>query len=321
MCHRMIGIALALALCAAGQGNDWRQLCLDGIASEKAGRYAEAESTLKQALAAARAIDPRGPETATVLNGVGTLLHQLGRWMDSEKAYLESLSILEHRTGPESAASRTARINLLAFYTDTNQPGKGDEIADALQKSLAPGSSGSDDAAVHGALASFRLTTSEWDRAESHFQESVRIWSLQKRAPEGIHYTLSNYGLLLFQRGRIQEAKDKFLRARDTAESQLGRGHPYFHRTLANLGIAYGALGETKQADKLLALAVDLAIGTFGPDHIHTAQIMNSYLALPRRKHDRVSREMTRQAQAIVEKHSRENPINKVWDVRTLVRR
>ncbi|WP_038248512.1 tetratricopeptide repeat protein [Wolbachia endosymbiont of Glossina morsitans morsitans] len=57
-------------------------------------------------------------------------------------------------------------------------------------------------------------------------------------------------------------------------EKHYGSGHVQVAKLLANLGIAYGALGDHKKQEELLEQALPIFEKHYGPDHPGVAKLL-----------------------------------------------
>ncbi len=91
------------------------------------GKYAEAESLLKRALAILeKALGPEHPRVATALNNLALVYKAQGRYTEAEPLQKRALAIFEKALGPEHPHVATSLENYAALLRKT---GRSDEAA------------------------------------------------------------------------------------------------------------------------------------------------------------------------------------------------
>lgn len=313
----------ACCLCSADTG-EWVRLTTQGTVQEKSGNYGSAEALHREALAITQKLDPTGVETATVIHNLAAVYHQTGRISEAEQAYEKALHMFKQRVGTSHVFVRRMEMSILAFYADTQQPGKGDSVAAALRKHLESSSeeiAPLERAQIAAALGLFAHSTNNFNQALFWYEKSASIWAtIPGELSDHSAFLFNNYGSLLVRMGRLAKAREVLTRAHDATRRVVGEDHPYFHRSLLNLASLASAEGRPTLAAEYLDRAIHLATRAFGPDHVHTAQLMASYRSLGGYANNARARRMAERGSEILARHSREHGLDRVIDARSFAR-
>ena len=87
---------------------------------------------------------------------------------------------------------------------------------------------------------------------------------------------LGGLGMLFFNRRRLQETKELFLRTPKRRKEALGPKHISTLSTLNNLGILYSQQGKMKEAEQMYMQALKLKEKALGPKHASTLVTVNN---------------------------------------------
>src|SRR5579862_84579 len=102
---------------------------LNEASSFLAGReYLKAEAAYGGALKTASELEPSELYRGITLNDLGILFQDLGRYIDAEKLFLQSLSVLERRYSTSDRVVVRAGANLVSLYLETQQITKAESI-------------------------------------------------------------------------------------------------------------------------------------------------------------------------------------------------
>jgi tetratricopeptide (TPR) repeat protein len=104
-------------------------------------------------------------------------------------------------------------------------------------------------------------------------------------------------------------------------ERRLGRSHTATVRVLANLGWAYGRVGQPARAEPLLREALQSAESVYGPEDVRTAEVLSKYADVLRNMNRKAeARELRKRSNEILAKSDRENAMGLKVDVGSLGR-
>jgi serine/threonine protein kinase/Tfp pilus assembly protein PilF len=244
---------------------------------QRLGVYDEAESRLRQALAAARE-SGRAEDEAEVLHKLGRALverhdtaaaepllrramvmrrRQLGENHPLVAETLESLSRLHFERGELEQAEALARQGLALLQIAEPEEGR------------------------RTALLLHRLGLVLLQRADYGGAEEALRGALEKRRqihpephPE-IATSLANLAYLLHTIGRYDEAERLYREAVESYRSVLGEGHPWVGRALAGLASTLRARGELQEAEKLHRQVLQVHIKNLGDSDDEVAMAFN----------------------------------------------
>jgi tetratricopeptide (TPR) repeat protein/CHAT domain-containing protein len=242
-----------------------------------AGRFAEAEPLLKQALAIDEKLGGRRPEVATDLNNLAELLRTRGRYAEAEPLYKRVLAIDEKALGPEHPDVGTALNNLARLYDDQGRYADAEQL---YKRALAI----AEKAPGHANLGTYLNNLASLYRNEGRYAEAEpplkRALAITEKAVGPNHpdfskdlYTL---GLLYRDQGRYGEAEPVMKRALAIAEKALGPEHPDVVRYLNNLATLYHTQGRYTEAVPLMRRVLGLDEKAFGSDHPNVASDLNN---------------------------------------------
>ncbi|HEY7645173.1 MAG TPA: tetratricopeptide repeat protein, partial [Hyphomicrobiales bacterium] len=114
--------SIFIALTAAALGAEpWDEAIARANLLTGQAKYTEAEGALKEALEEAGGAEAKDPRAAAVLNNLGALYRDMGRYPAAERFYLRAIDLLE-AIQPNYAAELTkTHGNLAALYVESRQ--------------------------------------------------------------------------------------------------------------------------------------------------------------------------------------------------------
>jgi tetratricopeptide (TPR) repeat protein len=255
-----------------------RDLCAEGRALRRSGRYAAAEELLVRALAIAENDPPRYVEAA---NELGVLYKYTARFDEAESLYrgalrhvaidsLEAATLwhnlggLEHSRGrfelAEPAARRAVEIRTRILGHD--HPAVAEDRA---------------------ALGAILDALGRLDEAETLLAATLETW---RRLYGSNHWEVAiaanNLAALCFRRGDLTQAGELWEQALRIKRNLLGSTHPELAPTLANLGVLTATRGDAAAARSLFADAIDVLGPEVRADHPVRRAVAASIKALPR---------------------------------------
>lgn len=207
-------------------------------AARQAGRYAEAASAHRQALAECeRTLGPEHPDTLASLNNLAWALFKSGGYAESEPLYRRALEVRERTLGPE--------------HPDTLASANG--------------------------LAELLHARGDYAAAELLFRRALeaRERTLGPEHPDAFA-SLDGLAMLLRSKGEHDEAKPLLEQALAGRERVLGPDHPDTLASVNNMAELHFSMGEDSQVQRLLERAFDGRQHTLGPEHPDTLMSLNN---------------------------------------------
>lgn len=261
--------ALAVLVLAAAAAEDpyaeYRRHSADAHAHLKAGEPAEAVESFKEALAAARRVNPGrdDPLVVDTLTWVANTLRDQDRWAEAEPVLREALAITrrlhrgrDHPAVAVYAGSLALALRELGRYDDAEPLFR---EALAIRRRLHPGRDHEEVARSVGNLGSLLEARGRFDEAEPLYREAAdmdrRLYG-SKDHPE-LSAGLNNLAYLLDARGRPTDAEKLFREVLEMEQRlHAGRDHPdlvWSHNNLAHVLAKQGkaADAETHYRDAL----------------------------------------------------------------------
>jgi len=260
------------------QGDDPLILNDLGLVLDAEGKYSEAESSYKLALA----LNENSPVTndlavATNLSNLGGLYTFLGRYQEAEP-FLEGALEIEERY-PESL-SLAITLNNFGLYCKTL--GKYDEAERLYKRALEIDGRVSvphnPTRATHlNNLAALYDARGNYDKALSLYQEALDIDQavLPPDHPD-IANRLNNLGVLHQHQGDYDGAVPLLTKAIDIDKKSLGEDHPDLSRDLNNLAISYRHEQRYSEAEELFNQALTIDEKTLGPCQFRVGNHLNN---------------------------------------------
>lgn len=206
---------------------------------------------------------------------LGVSLKMLGRHMDAEKAYLQSLAIRESRFGSESIESAETLSSLGELYRAMGDPDKAVHFLEralrAVEKSA--GSNNTMWCICKGNLANAlrsRGKPGDVERAVAYAKEALDGFRVLLNPLNPDHWYvgvgLNKYGQALTAAGRLDEAEEAL---RESLERRL-RGNPanehHIALTKLNLAVVLREKRRHEEAATLFAQAEQTLLRTRGPE-------------------------------------------------------
>ena len=287
---------------------------LNAIGKKRAGEYKAAKAILLEALS-------KAPNSASLLDALGSVQQDLGEYLEAERSYLRALSASAETEGdPERVA---VLYNLATLYVDTGQYSKGERVRKQLED-LRPETLDHHPAeagALLNVIASLERARNRDDEAERYYSRSLAL--LRKaHGPVSVDAALveASIGFLRLQAHQYEFAAALFREAIREVEIASGPENPELIRTLLNLARCENMSGDPNQAEPVARRAVELSVKVFGEGHPLTATAMlQQATALRRLGRKGVARDLEKRAKAWLRNNSRKNPTGYTVDVRELV--
>lgn len=202
------------------------------------GQYADAEKQYRVALASARRLAPSGDAmVASVLNGLGDSLSQLGADPEAESVYREALSIDQRLFGSDSLTTSQTLLGLAAVLYFA---GRYQEAEPLMLRSLS--------------IRRTKLGPTHWK----------------------VTNNLNDLGALYFQTGRYGAAASTWKECLSIAEQWAGKDHPEVASISNNIGRSLLIDNQLDEAEPYLVRTLDLDRRTRPPDHDDLILPLNS---------------------------------------------
>ena len=215
---------------------------------EVQGRYADAESLHKRALAIReKALGPEHPRVASSLNNLAVLYDAQGRYADAEPLIKRSLAIDEKALGPQHPKVAVGLNNLARLYDAQGRYADAEPLykrALAIQeKALGP--QHPDVGQSLNNLAGLYESQGRYADAEPLYKRALAIWE-KALGPDHSLVATSLDGLAELSRaqGRYADAEPLYKRALAVKDKALGPQHPSVAISLNNLAELYRAQGR-----------------------------------------------------------------------------
>jgi tetratricopeptide (TPR) repeat protein len=241
---------------------------LSARSKQKAGQYSAARDILLEALS-------KLPDSAALLDQLGSIEQDLGEYLEAERSYLHALSASAQTEG---GLDRVVTLNNLGnLYFETAQYAKGDRVREQLEK-VAPGTLEAYPAAAAallGAIGGLEHARNRDHEAESYCVRSLQLFQ-KANGPVSVDAALmkNNLGCLRVEAGQYDSASDLFRQAIREIEIAAGPENPALVRPLVNLARCENMSGHANRAEPLARRGVELSIRFFGEEHPVTATAM-----------------------------------------------
>ncbi|HEY7304752.1 MAG TPA: tetratricopeptide repeat protein [Bryobacteraceae bacterium] len=289
------------------------QQLLAARSKQHAGEYNAARDLLLQAL-------PNAPNSAALLDALGSVQQDLGEYLEAERSYLHALSASAQSEGdPERVA---ILHNLGTLYLDTGQHSKGERVREQLKK-LRPQTlhdHPAETAALLNVIACLEHARNRDDEAERYYSESLRFFH-QAHGPVSVDAALvkANLGFLRFEDRRYESAAGLFRQAIREIEVASGPENPALIRLLVNLARCENMSGHMNDAEPAARRAVRLSVKIFGEGHLVTATAMlEQATTLHQLGHKKMARDLEKRAKAWLRDNPTRNPAGYTVSVRDL---
>jgi tetratricopeptide (TPR) repeat protein len=235
------------------------------------GRFAQAESPLRAALAAAeQGPSPEPGALVEALSALGLLCKDLGRYDEARGHYERALALLEGAGAADRDDIATLYHNLGGIEHAGGDYAAGEAFARrglAIRTSLDTGDPFLI-AADKVALAAILDGLTQYPEAERLYVEAVAVFERAPGEHDGeLGVALNDLGAQYARRGRLEQAEALLTRAVDLKRRVLGPRHPDTAVTLNNLAITCKRAGALSRAATLAAEALVILEETLPADH------------------------------------------------------
>lgn len=234
------------------------------------GRYAEAETILKQALGLRQAeLAEDAPAIGQSLNLLAQLYMVQGRYGESEPARLQAKQIFEKAYPGDDPRLVPTLVGLAALYRLEGRYPEATTIAQraqAIQQKAGSASQPGNDSL--DLMAQIYLAEGHFADAEPLIRRALAARE-QERGPN--HPAVANALFLLgaaeFSEGRFADAEPNFKRALAIRGKVFGTDHPVIAQNLDALAGLYRAQGRYRDAEPMLQRSLAIREKVFGKEH------------------------------------------------------
>jgi tetratricopeptide (TPR) repeat protein len=286
-------VALFPAMARAQSGIDFSEQLLRARGLQQAGQYNAARSVLLETLT-------KAPDSAILLDALGSVQQDLGEYVEAERSYLRALELSSRSAGD---TERLVLLNNLAtLYLESAQYEKGSRVREQLEK-LTPAILEEQPRAaaillnVAGSLEHARNRDRE---AETYYVRSLELFH-RTMGPISVDAAVVkiNLGGLRLEAGQYQAATDLFQQAIHEIETASNPGNPALIRPLINAARSENLSGHPNLAEPFARRGVELSLQILGESHPVTATAMlEEAMALRGLGHKKPARELEKRAKA-----------------------
>lgn len=252
------------------------------------GRYAEAETYVKRALAIdERDFPPNHPNIAADLGALGQLYQVQGRLEEAVPLMKKALAISETAIRLDPVSVGRALNNIAWLY---QEQGRYAEAEPLVTRSLsliekARGPKDEDYGRALDTLAKLYEGQGRVREAEPLYRRAVAILEAARGSGyAGVATSRENLGGLLKSLGRLDDAEPLLKQALETKETVFGPKHPNLANSLSQLGDLYRLQGKADAAEPLFRRALEI--------HKSTVREIPVYFATDR-KQDKDAKTLT----------------------------
>ncbi len=262
---QFLALACAALVTAPARASErdrrWTHSMAAGQLAYEAGRFNEAESLLKGALANAEKFGPRDPRLSSTLNRLAQVYHDQGKYSQAEPLYKRSLTLTQKALGPAHPDVAANINNLATLYRDEGRYDRAEALykqsLHIVRKALGPASP--DVAIGLNNLAELYSDEGKYTDAEPLYKQSLQIWEKTQGPNDfSVAISLNNLGTLYDNQKKYDEAEKLYKRALAIKEINLGGSDPSVALSLSNLGKVYIAQGNFDDAQPALYRALTI---------------------------------------------------------------
>ncbi len=278
------------------------ELLLVARSKQQAGEYNVARDTLLEGLS-------KTPDSAVLLDALGSVEQDLGEYLAAERSYLHALSA-STQGDPERVG---VLQNLATLYLDTGQYSKGERIREQLENlTWRPGeieNHPAQAATFLNVMASLEHARKRDDQAERYYSRSLMFFR-QAHGAVSVDAALveTNLAFLHLEARQYESAAGLFRQAIREIEIASGPENQALIRPLVNLAGCESMAGHANEAEAVARRAVDLSVKVFGEAHPVTATAMLvQATALRRLRRKGLARDLEKRARACLRNNSTTN--------------
>jgi tetratricopeptide (TPR) repeat protein len=267
----LFSILAVVVITARGAQLTWGELVQASSVHWRAGDLSGAEDLIQRAIREAGRFGSADPRLAVTLNNYASIEQDLGKYVESERAFRRALDIWG--SAPAFPTNRIHTLtNLACLYIDTSQLAKLRQIRQELAAAIDRNDL---DANTRATLLDI-LGAIEYDSGHPENANGLYRQALETLGTEGAQTAtaaaiLNNIGLLSLAAGRPAEARGYIGKAWSI---WYRLGLPDAIRGLMNLAILDCQMARFRDAEAEARQAVAGAEKLWGPEHVATAEAL-----------------------------------------------
>jgi CHAT domain-containing protein/tetratricopeptide (TPR) repeat protein len=218
------------------------------------------------------------PNYAGVLDNLGNVLKEQGKYGEAEDFYKRSLAIWERLRGASHPDLVLSLNGLAICYRNQSRYAEAEGVyRRALRISEASRTSRPEFAETFNGLASLYKAQAKYVEAEANYQRAIAALEHHRGADHPDVATFcNNLAALYLDEGRFADAKALLNRALAINEKAFGGNHPEVARVLHNLAITYKNEGNDPKAEELYNRALAIESQALGKDHPRVASTLTA---------------------------------------------
>jgi tetratricopeptide (TPR) repeat protein len=252
-----------------------------GVVYTAQGKYADAETILRKAIALRKNMARQTGEAAKTLNNLALLLMNMGRKEEAENLLGQ---VIDARSFDESSfEGATVLQNLADLKREAGSYAESESLyhrAISMKRRLLQPDHPDLAQALNNLAVLYRVQGRLAD-AQPLQEEAMEI--LEKvlgSEHRDVAASLTNLGVLYCSQGKYQQAEHALLRAYSIFERVHAQDHPDFAEAIGCLGIVYMDQERFAEAEPLLTRALKIQEETVGTGHPALSRLLNSLAAL-----------------------------------------
>jgi tetratricopeptide (TPR) repeat protein len=222
-----------------------------------------------------------------LLDSLGLLDEDEGRYADARTNYEQALAIVERVNGPDHPDVANTLDTLAGTYVQEHKPG---DVKRLMERALAIriaalGPDHPDVASSYNNLGSFYKSAGDLATAKTYYGKALALEE-KVYGPDSfeLYTVLMNLGQLLRELGDLTNGRALLERARRNTEQAYGPDDPRLANVLDGLAMISGTQGQHAEALALDQRAEQMLEKVYGPDNAHVARVLgnmvNTYHAL-----------------------------------------
>lgn len=251
----------------------------------------------------------KAPDSALLLNQLGSVQQDLAEYLEAERSYLHALSASAKTEGDPQRL--VILNNLGTLYLETGQYRKSDPLREQLEK-FAPITFENHPAAAARLLSvigSLEQARNRDDKAETYYARSLQLFQ-HANGPVSVDAALvkNDLGGLRLEAGRYESAGEFFRDAIREIEIASGPGNSALIRPLVNLARCENMGGHANRAEPVARRAVELSVRMFGEgNRVSATAMLEQATALRRLRRKGAARDLEKRAKAWLRNNSTMN--------------
>jgi tetratricopeptide (TPR) repeat protein len=298
----------------------WMDWWSKGTDLARVGDCAGAANAFRQSLAFAEgtAIDPR--QLAAIYDSLGSAEADLGRFIESGRAYERGLALVEQSEGRGSISYALLLGDLAVLPTQSNRVGEATELLRAALETAGPDAHTRDFAACRHILVYLLVSHERYRDAEPFVRASLAILDRYQPGDDLLRAEfLNELGVIRLYLGKYREAVDLLRESLRLSSSSSGTPDPHLVTILNNLATAYTKNGNLPEAEDVCRRALPLCEKSLGNKHPSYGVLLENYsVILRQRGRKREARTMAAQSREITRSSNRSNGIGMTVDAKSL---